>query len=162
MNWTFKTIDGSVNKERFDCGSHPLNEYLKKYARQNHESGLGKTYVAIDEEEGVIGYYTISTAQVKSDFLPQKVTKKLPKYPIPAVRIGRLAVDKSMHGQGLGKELLMHALTNILELSERVGIFLVIVDAKDDDAVVFYEKYGFVQSPENPKTLFLLLDSKKI
>lgn len=160
MTWTFKTIDGSVNKEPFDCGNPPLNEYLKKYARQNHESGLGKTYVAVDEGQNVLGFYTISTAQVKSEFLPQKLTKRLPKYPIPAVRIGRLAVDKSMHGCGLGKELLMHAVTIILDISEKVGIFLVVVDAKDDAAVAFYQKYGFVQSPENPKTLFLLLDPK--
>ena len=159
MQWTFKEIDKTIKTDSFDCGVPALNEYLQKYARQNHDKGLGKTHVAVKDGNRAVGYYTISSAQVNSPDLPEETRMRLPKYPVPAIRIGRLAIDKMMKGKGLGRELLMHSLTTILDISKKVGVFLVLVDAKDESAIAFYKKYGFVPFPETPNTLFLQVSS---
>jgi predicted N-acetyltransferase YhbS len=142
----FHPLDSSVSKDAFDCGVPKLNDYLKQYAGQNDRKGIAKTFVAILKEDGneVVGYYTISMSSITFDSLPEQLRKRLPRYPVPAMLIGQLAVDTSMQGRGLGKRLLMDALSKAVRLADEVGIFAVRVDALDDESKQFYLKYGFI------------------
>lgn len=157
MEWIFCPIDSSVQKDAFDCGILELNEYLKQYARQNHKNGIAKTFVAIPDVENriVAGYYSVSMSQIERESLPDNQSKGLPRYPVPAMLIGKLAVDKSMQGRGLGEELLVDALKKAVRLSTEVGIFAVRVDALNDKAKSFYLKYGFIAFQEQARSLFL-------
>ena len=105
----------------------------------------------------VLGFYTLSATGINFSSLPEGWQKKLPRYPIPMARIGRLAVDKSAQNQGLGKHLLMDALYRCVALAENIGIFGVLVDAKHDQAKQFYSKYGFCNLTHSPLTLILPL-----
>ncbi len=146
MECIFHPLDSSVSKDAFDCGVPKLNDYLKQYAGQNDRKGIAKTFVAILKEDGneVVGYYTISMSSITFDSLPEQLRKRLPRYPVPAMLIGQLAVDTSMQGRGLGKRLLMDALSKAVRLADEVGIFAVRVDALDDESKQFYLKYGFI------------------
>ena len=149
--------------ESFDCGAPALNDYLQKYARQNHDRNISKTFVALETGSGrkVLGFYNLVASEIDAQTIPTTHSKHLPRYPVPAVRIGRLAVDKHHKGQGIGGELLWDALGKANRLSDEVGIYAVVVDAKDENAVRFYHKYGFVPLSNNPKTLFLPVETIK-
>lgn len=157
MRFTFLSIDNTVNRNDFDCGIAELNEYLQKYARQNHRKGIATTFIAIPEtgNRNVAGYYSISMSELKLESLPENYRRKLPRYPIPAIKIGKLAVDKSMQGKGLGKQLLMECFRKAISLSSEIGIFCVIVDAVNQKAKGFYLKYGFIPLQDNSLSLFL-------
>ena len=109
--WNFEPILKEHQRKNFDCGYPSLNQYLKKYARQNHQKGMAKTFVATrpDLPLKVDGYYTISSSIIEFAFFPESYQQRMPKYPIPAALIGRLAVDNPAKGQGLGTELLVDA-----------------------------------------------------
>lgn len=157
MCWEIRVLDSGADRSSFDCGVGELNEYLQKNAGQNNRLGVGKTYVAVSEEQGrkVLGFYTLSAGQINFDSCPPDIRKRLPRYPIPVLRIGRLAVDRSVQGRGLGTDLLMHAFEKAATLALEVGIFGVIVDAKDERLKQFYEKNGFVSTLDNPLTLII-------
>ena len=157
MEWIFCPIDGSVGKDAFDCGIPELNEYLQQYASQNHKKGMAKTFVAIPQagDRIVAGYYSVSMSQIERESLPENHSKGLPRYPVPALLIGKLAVDKSMQGRGLGEELLVSALKKAARISAEVGIFAVRVDAINQQAKNFYLKYGFIPFQDNTMKLFL-------
>lgn len=145
------------NRNDFDCGEESLNEFLKKFARQNDKRGLGKTFVLIEEgKTEVLGYYTLSSGSVTFDEVPEN----LPRYPIPVAHIGRLAVDKKTKGQGLGELLLVDALQKISKIAEQMGIFAVEVYALNESARKFYLKYGFTELLDD--TLHLYLPVKTI
>jgi GNAT superfamily N-acetyltransferase len=105
----------------------------------------------------VCGYYTLASSAVHFDHVPTALTRKLPKHPVPVVLLGRLAVDQSAQGQGLGETLLMDALKRCLDLSQQIGVHAVEVQAIDDSARAFYEKYGFVPLLDGALHLFLPL-----
>ena len=155
--WLFLPIEKQHQREGFDCGYPILNDYLKKYARQNHKKGIAKTFVAISEERGqkIQGYYTLSASVIEFDSLPQTYQKRLPTYPIPALLIGKLAVDKSVQRQGLGSELLVNALLRAFKTAQDIGLFAVRVDAIDDHAKAFYLKHEFIPFQDAPLSLFL-------
>ena len=106
-------------------GVPELNEYLQKYARQNHKKGIAKTVVAILEAGNgeVAGYYSIAVGEIKREFLPENYRRGLPRYPVPAMLVVKLAVEKTMQGRRLGEELLLESLRKALHLSSEVGIF---------------------------------------
>ncbi|MFA7157197.1 MAG: GNAT family N-acetyltransferase [Bacilli bacterium] len=143
----------------FDCGIRELNEFLFRFANQNDEKGIGKTFLAIDGDE-VVGYFTLATAEVTFDLIPDELLSSLPKYPIPVIRIARLAVGKTHQHNGVGKFLLKEALLKILFASQSVGIYAIIVDAKES-SVEFYKKFGFIPLKNNEKTLFIVLETIK-
>ncbi|BAZ17126.1 acetyltransferase, GNAT family protein [Calothrix sp. NIES-4071] len=157
MEWIFCPIDGSMRREEFDCGNLELNDYLKKYAKQNDEKGIAKTFVAVPQFglKTVLGYYSTSMAEIKRESLPKSYTKKLPRYPLPAMRIGKLAVDKSMQGRGLGRELLMQCFRSAVKFSSEIGLFSITVDAIDEQAKAFYLKYNFIPFDDNELSLFI-------
>ena len=111
MDWREQALARQHDRANFDCGVSALNDYLRPYARQNHESGGAKTFVAVTPETPslVIGYYTISPGAIAFGKAPTVLTKKLGRYEVPVFRLGRLAVSRSLHGRGLGADLLMAA-----------------------------------------------------
>jgi ribosomal protein S18 acetylase RimI-like enzyme len=158
MQWIFCAIDDiGVIRDNFDCGIPELNDYLKKYARQNQRKGIAKTWVAIlqNGDGQVAGYYSISMAQLELESLPENDRKGLPRYPIPVMRIGKLAVDRSMQGRRLGETLLVDAFNRVIRLSQDIGVFGVIVDALNEQAKGFYLKYNFIPLQGNELSLFI-------
>lgn len=142
--------------KNFSSGRIELDEYLKRYAKGNHLKGFGKTFV-YKSYLSVSGFYTISMGSIEFNSLPEQIKKGLPKYPTPIAKIGRLAVDQSHQGKGIGKLLLVDAFYRIFEASQLVAAYAIVVDAKDEKAQAFYTHFGFMQSRDNPLTLFLPL-----
>ena len=159
--WNFLPIEKKHKRDTFDCGYRVLNDYLKKYARQNHQKGIAKTFVAIPSSGGlkVDGYYTISASAIEFESLPQSYQQALPAYPIPAALISKLALDNPVKEQSLGGELLADALYRIVRTSEEIEIFAVRVDAIDDKAKEFYLKHEFILFQEQKLALFLPLET---
>ena len=131
--------------------------YIKKYSSQDMKRNLAKVFVAHNAQDmNVMGYYTLSPSTFCKQELSLDLQRKLPSYPIPAVLVGRLAVDISFQKEGIGSHLLMDALSKIHNASETVlGIFAVVVEAKDDTAASFYKHLGFIPFRDTPRKLFL-------
>jgi len=140
----------------FLCGVEPLDNYLRKQARQDVKKRVAAVFVLTPDGRIIAGYYTLSQFSVDLGTVPQDIARRLPKYPIvPATLIGRLAVSTLFRGQGLGEILLMDALQRSLKLSRQIASAAVIVDAKDDQAMAFYRRYGFLELPNIAGRLFL-------
>ena len=149
--------------QSFDCGIPELNEYLKRYAGQNHRKGLGKTGVLIPSAGSpvAVGYHTLSMAQVDLRFLAEKHRKGMPRYPVPAVRLARLAVDRKWQGQGLGELLLVDAIRRAVLAAQSVAAKLMIVDAMNQRAEGFYIQYGFEPFKSESCSLAASMDTLK-
>jgi predicted N-acetyltransferase YhbS len=152
-------IDKKHNRKAFTCKKSPLAEYLQRHARQNDENNIAKAFVAVDDKDTVHGYYTLSTTNIEFEEFSEEYSKGLPKYPIPAVLIGKLAVDENTEGQGLGSRLLIDALQRVLTAAEEVAIKVVIVDAIDEQAKGYYLRFGFIELPGHNLKLFLPIET---
>lgn len=152
------------DREGFDCGSEPLNVYLKRTARQHAERGISRTFVLVEESgqepKIILGFFTLNICQLKTEQLPAEFARSLPRQ-VSGVKLGRLAIAKDCQGQGLGKLLLVAAMKKVLEIFESAGGIGLFVDAKDDQAKAYYERFGFVPLPETPLQLFLPLQTIK-
>jgi GNAT superfamily N-acetyltransferase len=155
MNLTLVPINKALSKAPFDCGYPELNQYLRQFAFKNDQLSIGKTFLAMTDGHELAGYLTISTAQVAAETLPAVLKAKLPRYPVPAFRIGKLAVDAHFQGSGVGSWLLTHAFQKVVEISQNVGLYAAIVDAIDERAKGFYLKYGFAPFEDHPLVLFI-------
>jgi GNAT superfamily N-acetyltransferase len=142
------------DRQRFDCGDSALNDYLRRYARQHADANISRTYVAC-EAQRICGYYSLAMAAIKKQQLPNQYRKRFADYPVPMARLARLAVDVAYQGQGMGKLLLMDALYRCLELSRNIGMAGVIVDAKHEQALAFYQNFEFETFPDSVLTLWL-------
>ena len=143
MNYSLVSVR-NIEKERlegFDCSVDVLNLFLKRYSLKNDLLGIGKTFVAESESGKVCGYFTLSSAQIKFEEMPLSLQTGIPKYPIPAIRIARLATDKKIQGTGCGKWLMKQALLKILQVADIAAVHVVLVDAKES-AESFYEQFG--------------------
>jgi len=161
-NLKFEALEEKHNKIEFDCGEEALNIYLKNFARQDMRRELGRTFILRKEKEfKVIGYYTLCSGAVDVFGLPEKLIKKLPKYPIPIARLARLAVDKKQQGKGYGELLLTDALYRTSLAGENVGIYGMVIDVKHENAQKFYQRYGFESLSLNPLLLFAPLQVLK-
>ena len=139
-------LNTSHKKSKFDCGKKPLNDYLAKIAKQDVEKDVAVCYILEGEDGEVLGYFTLSSGSIPKEEIPEKESKKLPRYlDIPFAVIGRLAVDKKHQGRKLGDYLLVEALGEILKVAEVLGIAGVFVDPIDESAVNYYEKFGFIK-----------------
>jgi GNAT superfamily N-acetyltransferase len=151
-------LDASHDRSRFDCGTPALNRYPAEQASQDMRRRVASCFVARDDAGRIAGYYTLAAASVPLTELPAAVTKKLPRYrAVPTVRMGRLAVDLSFKGQGLGGALLADALARCMRAE--IAAYALLVDAKDEQASTFYQHHGFIPLPEAALTLFLPLAS---
>ena len=141
------------DKTAFDCGQADLNRFIKQFALQHHKTGTSKTYVALDDQNAVIGFYCLSSQSVDFESIDSHLTRKLPRYPIPGIVIGRFAVSQNVQGQGIGKKLLAHALQQIRITSQLIGITFVVIHAKDEKAANFYKSFNFIELKDQPLTL---------
>jgi GNAT superfamily N-acetyltransferase len=158
--WTIEPLSQRHDRADFNCGESKLDDFLKKLARQNQDKSVNKSFVALrGGESKVLGYYTVSAHSLEAARFPPEMVRRLPKYPLPVVHLGRLAVDKSVQGQGLGKMLLFDALKKAVLASDFIGVFAMEVQAKTPKAKEFYERHLFIPIPEDPLHLVLALET---
>lgn len=157
LSWAIESFDRSRHERTlFDCGVPVLNEWLLTKVSQFEKKDLARTYVLVQNGSVVAkGYYALSNHTVIYDSLPEEQAKGLPRIDVPVVLIGRLAVDLSTQGQGMGEFLLIDALRRAEYLADRIGIRAVEVDAINESARKFYVKYGFVSLKDDARHLFL-------
>ncbi len=156
--WLIRRLNSAHDRTSFDCGEPTLNEWLHHRAGQYERRDLARTFIATRSDESLVrGYYTMLTHRVVYDMLPTQEAKGLPKLDVPVVLIGRLAVDRSVQGQGLGAHLLVDALRRTVQISEQVGIRAVEVEALNKTAQRFYLKFGFRPLLDDPLHLWLPL-----
>lgn len=151
-------LSADHDRSLFDCGEADLNEYLKSFAGQHARKNQSRTFVAIEEESNrVWGYYTLSTASVTVEIVPEN----LPRHPIPVALLGRLAIDLEKSGQGIGSTLLADAIQRVVTISEQIGVYAIVVDALHEQAKSFYLRFGFRELLDNPLHLFLSLKTAR-
>ncbi len=149
-------LHGTHDRESFRSESEPLNRYLREQASQDIRRRMAACFVATIGGNRIAGYYTLASASLLLADLPMSIRRKLPRYPtVPAVRIGRLAVDRAFTGKGLGRALLIDGLKRA-DRSE-IAAYAMMVDAKDEVSAGFYQHHGFLAFPNSPQTLFLPL-----
>jgi GNAT superfamily N-acetyltransferase len=147
----------------FSCGVAELDAYLKRLAGQDVRRRIAQVFVCTEEgSEIVLGFYTLSALSIDLSALPEDYARKLPRHPVPAALIGRLAVDRSGQGKGVGRLLLADAIQRTLGASEQVAVHAIVVDAKGEAARRFYLAHGFLSLPDQPMRLFLPLTSVPI
>ena len=146
--------------EQFSCGVASLDAWLKRRALKNQIQGASRTYVACQGDR-VVAYYAIASGAVTCNEATGRLRRNMPD-PIPVVVLGRLGVDSSLHGQGLGRSLVRDAALRILQAADVIGIRGITVQALSDDARVFYEHMGFEPSPLDPDLLMITLADLKM
>lgn len=142
------------DRRAFSCGVDALDEYLRRFARQHAEANVSRTYVAANGVE-IFGFYSLAMSGIRKENLPTKYISRFPNFPLPVARLARLAVAVRNQRQGLGELLLADALQRCLRLSAEIGMIGLIVDAKDEQAREWYERYEFERLPDSPLTLWL-------
>lgn len=155
-------LSAAHDRERFDCGHPVLNEWLRRYALQNQLANATRAFV-LCRESRVIGYYSLAVGAVDYTEASGRIRKGLARHPIPVMVLARLAVDVVHQGKKIGQSLLKDALMRTLQAAEFAGIRAILVQAKDDRARRFYEKFGFEPSPLSPlQRMVMLNDVKRI
>ncbi len=142
--------------ESFNCGQPELDRFLVRHALQAQQANSSQTYVAVSGAT-VVGYTTFVVGQVEHADARSRVVMGMPRYPIPLLVLARLAVHREWQGRGLGAGLLRDALGRTLQVADIAGVRALAVHAKDDGAAAFYRHFGFVESPTDPRHLFLLI-----
>jgi GNAT superfamily N-acetyltransferase len=155
--YQIEPLSKAHDRAEFKCGSSVLDRYLQQQARQDAEKSVAAPFVlTLPPAPQVLGYYTLSASLVNTSELPETLIKKLPRYPqLPVTLLGRLAVDQSMKGRGLGQFLLMDALRRSLGAAPNIAAMAVLVDAKDDAAEAFYRHFSFLPLNQQARRLFL-------
>lgn len=160
MSLIIEPLGRQHDRAAFSCGIADLDDYLKRRAGQDVRRRIARVFVCTESgSSAVLGFYTLSALAIDISSLPEGQARKLPRHPVPAAMIGRLAVDRSAQRQGLGRLLLADAIQRTLGASEQIAIHAVVVDAKNEAARRFYQAYGFLSLPEQPMRLFLPLRS---
>lgn len=160
--WTIELLTKRHQRSEFDCGHAALSSFLREYARQNQDENIGRTYVATrPSDPRVMGFFTLTVASVHRDDLTAADARRLPRYPVPVARLGRLAVDKSARGLGLGRELLLHAMAVSLRVADIIGVFAFEAHAKDAEARRFYEHHGLQRLKDEELHLYLSIKQIK-
>lgn len=159
--WHEEPIGKHHNRGAFDCGDKALNQFLLRHARQSHEKGGAKTYLAVSEtDEKILGYYSLSPASIAYERAPEVIKRGLARHDVPVFRLGRLAVDLSVQGQGLGGQLLLTSGRRCLLVAAQAGGVGLLIDAKNERVAEWYANYGAV--PLLDAHLSLLLPFKTI
>ena len=158
-SWHEEPISKKHDRDGFDCGEEPLNEFLRRYARKSHEAGGAKTFAAIDDADGqtLLGYYSLCPASVEYARTPEIVKRGPGRYDVPGFRLARLAVSRRLQGQGLGGQLLLAAGRRCLLAAAEVGGVVLVIDAKNDGVAGWYARYGALPLDDAPLTLMLPL-----
>ena len=151
MEYLTVPLEATHKKSEFDCGNELLTSYFKNQANQDVKRLLSRCFVIIDNDNGVKGYYTISSSSINRDIIPENIKSKLPRSytDIPVILLGRLARDNKHKGDGIGEMLLLDALKRCYDVSLNLGCMAVIVDPIDEKAKDIYLKYGFILLPDS-------------
>ena len=146
----------------FDCGVPELNVYLRQFAEQHRRRGITSVFVLTDtgDPARILGYYTLSAAEVDASNLSDVDRRRLPRYPVPCYRMGRFAIAVYRHGHGMGRLLMGCAVDRCLKAREQIAAYALIVDAKDEQSKKFYEHYGFTAFASQPLALYLPLEQR--
>ena len=150
-------LTGDHELAGFDSGKPALDEWLRHRAMSNQVSGTSRTWVVVEDgSPAVIAYYASSTASILRSTAPTRIRRNQPEQ-IPAILLARLAVDERHKGKGLGAALLKHFMLKAIEVGASVGVRVLLIHAKDEEAQAFYDHYGFVESPLDPLVMMMLL-----
>ena len=154
---------GRHDRAGFTCGVPALDDWLQRFATQQRAKGVSTVFVLVDSAAPgtILGYCTLSAAELDAAALGDADRKKLPRYPVPCFRMGRLACRADRHGQGLGRLLVACAVDRCLQARKQVAAYALVVDAKDPAAGAFYRHYGFKACTDSPLTLYLPLGPGK-
>lgn len=159
--WHEEPIGKRHDRSVFNCGDEALNHFLHHHARQSHEKGGAKTYLAVSEsDEKILGYYSLSPASIEYERAPEVIKRGLVRHDVPVFRLGRLAVDLSVQSQGLGGQLLLAAGRRCLLVAAQAGGVALLIDAKNERVAEWYASYGAI--PLLDARLSLLLPFKTI
>ena len=153
-DYIIEPLGPNHDRAAFSCGVPSLDEYLQRQASQDQKRNLAAVFILTPDGKSVAGFYTLSAHAIEADMLPDDLARKLPRFPIPATLLGRMAIAQTMRGQGLGEFLLLHSLERALQASRQVASWAVLVDAKEG-AREFYIKHDFIPFPGQPNRLFL-------
>ena len=150
---------GRHDREDFACGVPELDAWLQRFATQQRRKGISTVFVLVDSARpsAILGYYSLSAAELDSAALSEADRKKLPRYPVPCFRMGRLACRTDLKGKGLGRLLVACAVDRCLQARKQVAAYALVVDAKSASAKAFYEHYGFRPCVDSARTLYLPL-----
>ena len=155
--WHEEPIEKRHDRAGFDCGDGDLNGFLQLHARKSHDKGGAKTFLAIDDTDNtkILGFYSLSPASIAYERTPEIVKRGLARYEVPVFRLGRLAVDKSVQGEGLGGQLLLAAGRRGLYVAAEAGGVALLIDAKNERVAKWYASYGAVPLLDAPLSLLL-------
>lgn len=154
--WHEEPIGKHHDRKRFDCGDECLNTFLSHHARQSHDKGGSKTYLAVDDDTSkILGFYSLSPASISYEQTPAVVQRGLSRHEVPVFRLARLAIDVSVQGNGLGGQLLLAAGRRCLLVAAQVGGVALLIDAKNDDVVKWYASFGAAPLLDKPLSLLL-------
>lgn len=151
------SLSPAHDRARFESGVPELDGFLRAVARQCSEKGISRTFVLTEMEQptAVLGFFTLTLCEAQASVLPENAAKRLPGHALPAVRLARLAVARESRGKGYGRLLLAEAVHRTLLIADQAGVIGLFVDAKDEGARSFYERFGFAPLPDQPLRLFL-------
>jgi GNAT superfamily N-acetyltransferase len=158
-DWREEPIAKQHDRAAFDCGEPALNEFLWRHARQSHDKGAAKTFLAIANADGksILGFYSLAPASLEYARTPEIIRKGLARHDVPVFRLGRLAVNRAVQGQGLGGQLILAAGRRCLLAAREVGGAALLIDAKNERAAKWYSSYGAVPLADAPLSLLLPL-----
>ncbi len=161
QNLVIAPLNADHDRASFHCNIETLDHYIHKQAGQDIKRHISRIFVAAlpGNPKDVMGYYSLSTLSIELSQLPEKLARKLPKHPVPAALIGRLAVSKNAQGCGIGKMMLVDAVKRTLSVSDQIAIYAIVVDAINDKAKGFYEQFCFSSLSNDGPRLFLPLKS---
>jgi GNAT superfamily N-acetyltransferase len=162
-DYVLSVLQAEHDRAAFRCGEPSLDAFIRRHAPPNHARGISRVFVATRPgDRRVVGYYASAAGVFTRDSLPPDDRQGLPAYPLPTAHLGRLAVDTSCQGQGLGRLLLFHFLSQALRAADHVGISAVDVRALGDAAGEFYVKYGFIPLQDDDLHLYLPIDTVRL
>ncbi|GAB1615801.1 GNAT family N-acetyltransferase [Pseudomonas kermanshahensis] len=155
MEFITVAFDKTIDRTSFDCSTHPaLNTYIAQQAGQDEKRNVSRTFMYL-EDGMLLGYYTLANTSVALDELSEEQARKMPRYPMPAAMLSRLAVDQRMQRKGLGQRLMADFFRRIYTVSMHSGVAFIVVDAKDEQAAKYYQELMFIPSKHNPLRLLL-------
>ncbi len=157
MTIRIEPLGSQHDRTSFSCGQPDLDAWFRQRAGQDERRNIARVFVAVDDQIGIVGFYSLGAFTLALNDVPADLARKLPRYEaIPAALIGRLARDERARGQGLGDLLLADAITRTLGASRALAVFAIVVDAKDERAEQFYRAFGFQSFPSRPDRMFML------
>lgn len=157
--WHEEPIAKKHDRKSFDCGDPAMNDFFQRYARQSHESGAAKTFLAIDnaDNKSILGFYSLAPGSLAYAYTPEIARRGLARHDVPGFRLARIATSLHCQGQGGGGQLLAAAARRCILAAAQVGGVVLIIDAKNDRAAQWYASYGALPLSGKPLTLVMSL-----